>query len=83
MPPLEAMVSGTSTLISDIPCFREIYEGFPVHFFRAGDRADLKNRLMELLYKKNPESVSLSPALASKYRFEKTAAIIQAAWEDG
>jgi glycosyltransferase involved in cell wall biosynthesis len=83
LPPLEAMVLGTGALISDIPCFREIYEGFPVHFFRAGDRTDLKNRLMELLYKKNPESVSLSPALASKYRFEKTAAIIQAAWEVG
>jgi glycosyltransferase involved in cell wall biosynthesis len=83
LPPLEAMISGTRALISDIPCFREIYEGFPVHFFRAGDRIDLKNRLMELLHKKKPESVSLSPALASKYRFEKTATIIQAAWEDG
>jgi glycosyltransferase involved in cell wall biosynthesis len=83
LPPLEAMVSGTGALISDIPCFREIYEGFPVHFFRAGDRIDLKNKLMELLHGKAPEFVSLSPALASKYRFEKTAAIIQAAWEDG
>jgi glycosyltransferase involved in cell wall biosynthesis len=83
LPPLEAMISGTGALISDIPCFREIYEGFPVHFFRAGDRVDLKNRLMELLHKKTPESVSLSPSLASKYRFEKTAAIIQAAWKEG
>jgi glycosyltransferase involved in cell wall biosynthesis len=82
LPPLEAMISGTGALISDIPCFREIYEGFPVHFFRAGDRVDLKNRLMELLHKKMPEPVALSPALASKYRFEKTAAIIQAAWEE-
>jgi glycosyltransferase involved in cell wall biosynthesis len=82
LPPLEAMISGTGVLISDIPCFREIYEGFPVHFFHAGDRLDLKNKLMELLHKKPPEFVSLSPALASKYRFEKTAAIIQAAWGD-
>jgi glycosyltransferase involved in cell wall biosynthesis len=80
LPPLEAMISGTRALISDIPCFMEIYEGFPVSFFRAGDRIDLKNKLMELLYRRPPESVSLSPVLASKYRFEKTAAVIQAEW---
>jgi glycosyltransferase involved in cell wall biosynthesis len=80
LPPLEAMILGTGALISDIPCFREIYGEFPVHFFRAGDRIDLKERLMELLGRGPPEPVSLSPALASKYRFEKTAAIIQAEW---
>ncbi|MDR1654805.1 MAG: glycosyltransferase family 4 protein [Treponema sp.] len=76
LPPLEAMAMGTAALVSDIPVFREIYEGFPVHYFRSGDPADLKDRMMELLYQKKPEQVSLKPELLNKYHFEKTAGII-------
>jgi glycosyltransferase involved in cell wall biosynthesis len=76
LPPLEAMQRGTRALISDIPVFKEIYADFPVVFFRAGDSADLKEKLMELLYHKEPEKITLSPSLASRYTFKKTASII-------
>jgi glycosyltransferase involved in cell wall biosynthesis len=76
LPPLEAMAMGTAALVSDIPVFREIYEGFPVHYFRSGDAADLKDRIMELLYQKEPEQIRLKPELLNKYHFEKTAGII-------
>jgi glycosyltransferase involved in cell wall biosynthesis len=76
LPPLEAMVSGTEALISDIPVFREIYGEFPVSFFKAGDSRDLKDKLMELLYNKEPKEFVLSRPLAEKYSFKKTAAVI-------
>ncbi|GHT74641.1 glycosyl transferase [Spirochaetia bacterium] len=75
-PPLEAMVCGTKALISDIPVFREIYDGFPVTFFKAGDSIDLKDKIMGLLYNKNAESVVLPEELISKYTFKNTASII-------
>jgi len=76
LPPLEAMVSGTAALVSDIPVFKEIYDGFPVTFFRAGDSGDLKTKLLELLYNKEPRPVVLPQALAERYTFGKTAAAI-------
>jgi glycosyltransferase involved in cell wall biosynthesis len=76
LPPLEAMVLGTHALISDIPVLKEIYAGFPVTFFRSGDSKDLKEKLMELLFKKKSSSPVLSDDLLYKYTFEKTASII-------
>ncbi|GHV28891.1 glycosyl transferase [Spirochaetia bacterium] len=75
-PPLEAMTLGTKALISDIPVLREIYEGYPVSFFRAGDSVDLKEKLLSLLYNKEPERIVLPRPLREKYTFEKTAAVI-------
>jgi glycosyltransferase involved in cell wall biosynthesis len=75
-PPLEAMTLGTKALISDIPVFKEIYDGFPVTFFRAGDSGDLKDKLLALLHNKEPERIALPEHLREKYTFEKTAAII-------
>jgi len=75
-PPLEAMVLGTHALISDIPVLKEIYSGFPVKFFRSGDLSDLKIKMMELLYNKNPSSPVLSDDVLFKYTFEKTASVI-------
>ncbi|GHT83677.1 glycosyl transferase [Spirochaetia bacterium] len=72
-PPLEAMTLGTKTLISDIPVFREIYDEFPVTFFRAGDSKDLKEKLISLLYNREPERIVLSEQLREKYSFKKTA----------
>jgi glycosyltransferase involved in cell wall biosynthesis len=72
-PPLEAMALGTGALVSDIPVFREIYGGFPVTFFRAGDSMDLKNKMMELLFNKKPASLVLPKELLLRYTFEKTA----------
>ncbi|MDR0539296.1 MAG: glycosyltransferase family 4 protein [Spirochaetaceae bacterium] len=76
LPPLEAMVTGTQALVSDIPVFKEIYDVFPVTFFRAGDVSDLKEKLMNLLYAQEPRNLVLSDDLAEKYTFKKTAAII-------
>ena len=79
LPPLEAMVLGTSALISDIPVFREIYDGdfkFPVYFFKSADVDELSNKLIELLHNKEPPTTQLSSAQLSLYSFEKTAKII-------
>ena len=35
LPPLEALVLGTQPIVSDIPVFREVYEGLPVVFFQG------------------------------------------------
>jgi glycosyltransferase involved in cell wall biosynthesis len=76
LPPLEAMIAGTKALVSDIPVFREIYDAYPVCFFRAGDSGDLKTKLLSLLYKKEPERIVLPRELIEKYNFKKTASII-------
>jgi glycosyltransferase involved in cell wall biosynthesis len=76
LPPLEAMAGGTRALISDIPVFKEIYADFPVVFFRAGDSGDLKKKLLELLFQKEPERIVLPELLSSKYTFKKTASLI-------
>jgi len=76
LPPLEAMVLGTQALISDIPVFKEIYNEFPVTFFKAGDTKDLKDKLMRLLNNNSLpilQNELLSEELLSKYTFEKTA----------
>jgi len=76
LPPLEALSLGTHALISDIPAFREIYNGFPVTFFNAGNSVDLKNKIMELLHNRPAINVSLSDDLANRYTFQKTASVI-------
>jgi glycosyltransferase involved in cell wall biosynthesis len=73
IPPLEALVLCTQVLISDIPVFKEIYNGFPVVFFRAGDTTDLKNKMMEILCTKKLSFPGLPDELLNKYTFEKTA----------
>ena len=74
LPPLEALVLGTNVLVSDIPVLKEIYSGFPVRFFTAGDTHDLKSKIMEAL--SGTKSLSLPENLIDKYTFEKTASII-------
>jgi glycosyltransferase involved in cell wall biosynthesis len=76
LPPLEAMCLGTRVLISDIPVFREIYSGFPVTFFRAGDAADLIDKMTALLTGKNNQPLILPDHLRDKYTFKKTASVI-------
>lgn len=75
LPPLEALVRGTPALVSDIEVFREVYADFPVSFFRAGDSANLKRKLLTLLVG-GLQSVALPPELRERYTFAKTAAII-------
>jgi glycosyltransferase involved in cell wall biosynthesis len=76
LPPLEAMVLGTQTLISDIPVLKEIYSGYPVTFFKSEDPSDLKEKMVALLLNKKPSSPILSDELLLKYTFKKTASII-------
>ena len=76
LPPLEAMVLGTHALISDIPVFKEIYNGFPVTFFHAGNYLDLKEKIMNLLSGQSVPVISLQEHLVTKYTFSKTASII-------
>jgi glycosyltransferase involved in cell wall biosynthesis len=76
LPPLEAMVLGTGALISDIPVLKEIYAGFPVTFFSAGNSKDLKEKMLDLLFNKAPKTVFLPENLLQKYTFQKTASTI-------
>ena len=81
LPPLEALFSGTPALVSDIAVFREVYSGYPVTYFRAGDSADLKDKLLELLSGGIPPRVDLPESLRSKYTFEKTAKTVMEGWQ--
>jgi glycosyltransferase involved in cell wall biosynthesis len=75
LPPLEAMLLCSRVLISDIPVFREIYDGFPVTYFKAGDADDLKQKMKDLLGL-IPAALPLSAELADRYSFKKTSSII-------
>jgi len=75
-PPLEAMLSGTQALISDISVFKEVYSDFPVRFFRAGDSGDLHDKLLEILLGKKQQTIYLNDTLMKKYNFEETASVV-------
>jgi len=75
-PPLEALLSGTQALISDIDVFKEIYSDFPVIFFNKGDSRDLHDKLKEILSGNNQKSINLNDTIKKKYTFENTASII-------
>ncbi|MGI5106966.1 glycosyltransferase family 4 protein [Treponema socranskii] len=74
LPPLEALSLGTKALISDIPVFKEIYDGFSVTFFRSGDSDDLAEKLAFCANDASP-----IPSLPDRYSFKKSADIILAA----
>ena len=74
LPPLEALSLGTKALISDIPVFKEIYDGFPVTFFRSGDSDDLAEKLAFCANDASP-----IPLIPDRYSFKKSADIILAA----
>ena len=71
LPPLQALCCGTNAVISDIPVFKEIYSGFPVTFFSAGDTAALAQKLREAWENPDPP-----PPFPQKYTFSKTASRI-------
>lgn len=66
-PPLEALTTGTNAVISDIEVFHEIYDDFPVIFFKSGDSADLAEKVIHAWDFPPPV------AIPQKYSFEKTA----------
>ena len=76
LPPLEALVLGTHALISDIPVLKEVYDDYPVTFFRSGDSNNLKEKMLELLLNRKLSSPNLTDELLYKYTFEKTASKI-------
>ena len=76
IPPLEAMYLGTKVLISDIPVFKEIYNEFPVKYFKTENSEDLKNQLIKILVNEKQDNLTLSSDLANKYKFVNTADII-------
>jgi len=91
LPPLEAIVSGTSALISDIPVLKEIYTEYPtrvigrelpVHWFKAGDKTDLKEKLLLLLHNKKQEYINPENEFNKLYTFEKTSRVILDAMEE-
>ena len=70
IPPLEAMSCGTKAIISDIPVFKEIYEGFPVTFFKSLDSDSLCQKLLEA--EKDDSKIDISQ-LVEKYSYKKSA----------
>ncbi len=70
MPPLEALSLGTNVVISDIPVFKEIYEGFPVTYFKTADSQDLSEKILQAFNLPSPEN------LPEKYSFKNTSDII-------
>ena len=70
MPPLEALYLGTNVVISDIPVFKEIYEGFPVTYFKSADSQDLAEKIIQAFNLPAPEN------LPEKYSFKNTSDII-------
>ncbi len=71
LPPLEALQAGTNVVLSDIPVFKEIYENFPVTFFRADDEKDLAKKITESFKKEPPKGI---PEI---YSFRRTYSIIR------
>lgn len=72
MPPLEALYNGTRVVLSDIPVFKEIYNDYPVCFFKTGDSQDLANKIEKVL-----SFGQELPSLPDKYTFKKTFEIIE------
>lgn len=72
LPPLEALTLGTNALISDIEVFKEIYEHFPVHFFKTENAQDLAEKIIECVDLPAPTKI---PEI---YSFDRTYGIINA-----
>lgn len=70
IPPLEALYCGTNVVLSDIPVFKELYNDFPVNFFKCGDAQDLTNQILLHLNDSNPKDFT------SFYSYSNTAKII-------
>jgi len=67
IPPLEALACGTNVILSDIPVFHEIYAGYPVTYFTAGDSGDLAAKINQV-YTASPPS-----GIPDTYSYKNTA----------
>ena len=66
LPPLEALVLGTQPIVSDIPVFREVYEGLPVKFFKTEEE-------LTALMKQTPEIIDCAWAVKEKFQYKDCA----------
>ncbi len=71
IPPLQALYCGTKAVISDIPVFKEIYDGFPVVFFESGNSNDLCEKMQRTFCDESPLG-----EIPEKYSYKKTASLI-------
>ena len=76
IPPLEAMTMGTPVILSDIPVFKEIYNGFPVEFFEAGNAESLAEKLLSS--KMEPVDIAKlkENGIGTEYSYEKSCDVI-------
>lgn len=70
IPPLEALYLGTTPIISSIDVFKEVYDGFPVVFFKDS------NELSELLNKRITVGNCDRQLIMMKYNYKKVVDII-------
>ena len=71
IPPLQALCCRTKAVISDIPVFKEIYDGFPVVFFQSGNSNDLCEKMFKTFCDDSPLG-----EIPEKYSYKKTASLI-------
>ncbi len=69
LPPLEALVLGTQPIVSDIPVFREVYQGLPVKFFGSEETLTAEMRAAS-------DQVNCSAEIAERYSYSACAKII-------
>lgn len=68
LPPMQALNCGTHAIVSDIEVFKEVYEKYPVTYFKTGDIEDLSAKLYEVWNENLPV-----PEFEEQYSFKKTA----------
>ena len=68
LPPMEALCCGTKAIVSDIPVFKEVYEGLPVTFFQTENSESLSEKMLAVWQENTP----FLP-VKNKYSFKKTA----------
>lgn len=73
IPPMEALYLGTEAIVSDIPALNEIYEDFPVNFFKAGSQDDLAKNLINRVHIESKEFEQIRKKIDEKYNFSITA----------
>ena len=69
LPPLEALVLGTQPIVSEIPVFREVYEGLPVVFFRGEEG-------LTRALSRPPEAIDCREEVLSRYSYARCAKTI-------
>lgn len=72
IPPLEALYLGTKPIVSDIDVFKEVYQDFPVDFFKCGDALNLKEKILSA----NSKIEDQKEKIVDKYSYKNTAKTI-------